>query len=341
MMNRLTPDRLEELLGRIRAVRVLVIGDIMLDVYLRGNASRISPEAPVPVVRVSGDDLALGGAANVATNVMALGAACSVIGCVGDDAAGRDLVAELTSHGIDASGVRVMAGRPTTVKTRIMVRHQQVARYDRESDEELSAEETRSLAIAIRERAAGVDAIVLEDYNKGLLVPNVISAAIDAAKEGGKPVVVDPKFRHFFEYAGATVFKPNLLEFTAAMRGHAQPNDAAWMAEARRQLACEHLLVTLGEDGMALATQDGAFIRVPTVARSVYDVSGAGDTVTAAIAVALAAGADPIEAAVLANHAAGIEVGKAGVAAVTPEELRTVVREHHEKNTQKEEIGWS
>jgi D-beta-D-heptose 7-phosphate kinase/D-beta-D-heptose 1-phosphate adenosyltransferase len=340
-MNRLTPDRLEELLGRVRAIRVLVIGDIMLDVYLRGSASRISPEAPVPVVRVTGDDLALGGAANVATNVIALGAACSVIGCVGSDAAGRDLVTELTSHGIDASGVQVMAARPTTVKTRIMVRHQQVARYDRESDDELSAAETHALAVAINERIADVDALVLEDYNKGLLVPTVIRAAIDAAQAAGKPVIVDPKFRHFFEYAGATVFKPNLLEFTAAMRGHAQPNDAAWMEATRRQLACEHLLVTLGEDGMALATRDGSFVRVPTVARSVYDVSGAGDTVTAAIAVALAAGSDAIEAAVLANHAAGIEVGKAGVATVSAEELRAVVLEHQEPNPQKERIGWS
>jgi D-beta-D-heptose 7-phosphate kinase/D-beta-D-heptose 1-phosphate adenosyltransferase len=234
-----------------------------------------------------------------------------------------------------------MAARPTTVKTRIMVRHQQVARYDRESDEELSAADTRALAVAISERVADVDAIVLEDYNKGLLVPSVIRAAIDGAQAAGKPVVVDPKFRHFFAYVGATVFKPNLLEFIAAMRGHAQPNDAAWMEETRRQLGCENLLVTLGEDGMALATGDGAFVRVPTVARSVYDVSGAGDTVTAAIAAALAAGADPIEAAVLANHAAGIEVGKAGVAAVSADELRAVVREHQEKDTQKEGIAWS
>jgi D-beta-D-heptose 7-phosphate kinase/D-beta-D-heptose 1-phosphate adenosyltransferase len=260
---------------------------------------------------------------------------------VGSDAAGRDLVTELTSHGIDASGVQVMAARPTTVKTRIMVRHQQVARYDRESDEELSAAETHALAVAINERIADVDALVLEDYNKGLLVPTVIRAAIGAAQAAGKPVIVDPKFRHFFEYAGATVFKPNLLEFTAAMRGHAQPNDAAWMEATRRQLACEHLLVTLGEDGMALATRDGSFVRVPTVARSVYDVSGAGDTVTAAIAVALAAGSDAIEAAVLANHAAGIEVGKAGVATVSAEELRAVVLEHQEPNPQKERIGWS
>ncbi|MGQ0563377.1 MAG: D-glycero-beta-D-manno-heptose-7-phosphate kinase [Gemmatimonadota bacterium] len=329
-MDRLTLDRLEQLLELARSVRVLVIGDIMLDVYLRGGASRISPEAPVPVVRVTDQDLALGGAANVATNVVALGAACSVIGCVGADAAGRELVAELQGHGIDASGLTAIDGRATTVKTRVMVRHQQVARYDRESDDELSESDSQRLVSALRARVAQADAVVLEDYNKGVLVPAVIRAAIDEARAADKPVVVDPKFRHFFQYHGATVFKPNLLELTAAMRGTAHPEEAAWLRHTRDELGCHNLLVTLGEDGMALYTRDDEFVRVPTVARSVYDVSGAGDTVTAVIAVALAAGADMIEAAVLANHAAGIEVGKAGVATVTPDELREVVRDHHE-----------
>lgn len=329
-MDRLTLPRLEELLARAREIRVLVVGDIMLDVYLRGSASRISPEAPVPVVRIDDEDLALGGAANVATNVVALGAACSVVGCVGEDGAGRDLVSELSSHGIDAAGVQALAGRPTTVKTRVMVRHQQVARYDRESESELSENQLALLIESIRERVSQADAVVLEDYNKGVLAQALIHATIQAAREAGKIVVVDPKFRHFFEYRGATVFKPNLLELTAAMRGHAYPTDSEWLARTRDELGCENLLVTLGEDGMALMTSSNEFVQVPTVARSVYDVSGAGDTVTAVIAVALAAGADVIEAAILANHAAGIEVGKAGVATVSADELREVIREHHE-----------
>lgn len=331
-MDRLTLERLEVLLERARAVRVLVVGDIMLDVYLRGSASRISPEAPVPVVHVTDEALALGGAANVATNVVALGASCSVIGCVGSDGAGRDLVTELSRHGIDATGVQSFASRPTTVKTRVMVRHQQVARYDRESEQELSAESAAMLTAAIRGRIADADAVVLEDYNKGLLVPAVIHATIAEARAAGKPVVVDPKFRYFFEYRGATVFKPNLPELTAAMRGTARPTDRQWLSETRDELGCDNLLVTLGEDGMALLTRDGEHVCVPTVARSVYDVSGAGDTVTAVIAVALAAGADVIEAAVLANHAAGVEVGKAGVATVSADELRAVVHDHHELN---------
>ena len=327
-MDRLTPERLEQIFEKARNVRVLVVGDVMLDTYLWGNASRISPEAPVPVVKVGNESRALGGAANVAMNVVALGANCAVAGTVGDDPAGRELVRELEEAGIDATGLAVLPDRPTTVKTRVMVRHQQVARYDRESDADLSAEAAEAVARAIAQRIDAVDAIVLEDYNKGVLVPSVIRVTIDAANAASKPVIVDPKFRRFFEYAGATVFKPNLVELGAAMREPPRAESKEWLHHTRRELSCEHLLVTLGEEGMALATGDGGFLRVPAVAKSVYDVSGAGDTVTACIAVALSAGASVEEAAVLANHAAGIEVSKAGVATVSPDELRDVVREH-------------
>ena len=330
-MDRLTLERADTVLSRARQVRVLVVGDIMLDVYLRGNASRISPEAPVPVVRVVDEDFALGGAANVAMNVVALGAACSVVGCVGRDGAGRELLEELTGYGIDATAVLELNDRPTTVKTRVMVRHQQVARYDREAEHDLDPEEAALLTESVRAQVANADAIVLEDYNKGVLVPFVIRATIEQAAALGKPVIVDPKFRHFFAYTGATVFKPNLPELRTAMRDAAHPEDPQWLAQTRASLGCEHLLVTLGEDGMALLTNDGEYVRIPTVARSVYDVSGAGDTVVATLAVALAAGATITEAAILANHAAGIEVGKAGVATVSAEELRTVVRDHHDK----------
>ena len=327
-MDRLTPEKLEQIFERARHVRVLVVGDVMLDTYLWGQASRISPEAPVPVVRVTNETRALGGAANVAMNVVALGAACTVAGVVGDDPAGRELVRELEEAGIDAGGLLVLANRPTTVKTRVMVRHQQVARYDREDDGDLNEADAEALRRIVADRIAEVDAVVLEDYNKGVLIPSIIRSTIDAARAANKPVVVDPKFRRFFEYRGATVFKPNLVELGAAMRETPHPDDAKWLQQTRMELGCEHLLVTLGEDGMALATADNGFVRVPTVARSVYDVSGAGDTVTACLAVALSAGATVEEAAVLANHAAGIEVSKAGVATVTPDELRDVVHEH-------------
>jgi D-beta-D-heptose 7-phosphate kinase/D-beta-D-heptose 1-phosphate adenosyltransferase len=209
-----------------------------------------------------------------------------------------------------------------------MVRHQQVARYDRESDSDLIDSDAEMVTRAIEQRIGAVNAVVLEDYNKGVLVPALIRGTIDAANTAGKPVIVDPKFRRFFEYAGATVFKPNQVELGAAMREPARAESHEWLHHTRKELSCEHLLVTLGEEGMALATGDGGFLRVPAVAKSVYDVSGAGDTVTACLAVALSVGASVEEAAVLANHAAGIEVSKAGVATVTPNELRDVVREH-------------
>jgi D-beta-D-heptose 7-phosphate kinase/D-beta-D-heptose 1-phosphate adenosyltransferase len=325
-MNRLSSERVEALLVGARAVRVLVVGDVMLDVYLRGAASRISPEAPVPVVRVDEEWRALGGAANVAANVVALGASCRIVGCVGSDRAGAELCAEAERAGIDASGL-VTTQRATTVKTRIMAKRQQVARFDREDDGDIDDECVRSMCAAIHEFANDADAIVLEDYNKGVLVPAVIAATLEAGRRTGKPVVVDPKFRFFFEYGGATVFKPNVLELSAALRAPVRPDDASWMDRVRRELGCENLLLTLGEDGMALVTAAGEHVRVPAVARSVFDVSGAGDTVTAVVAAALAAGATVTEAAVLANHAAGIEVGKAGVATVTPDELRALVRE--------------
>jgi D-beta-D-heptose 7-phosphate kinase/D-beta-D-heptose 1-phosphate adenosyltransferase len=206
-----------------------------------------------------------------------------------------------------------------------------VARYDIEAEHDIDDELADALVQRVVPLVTQADAVVLQDYNKGILVPAVISTVIRLAREAQKPVVVDPKFRSFFSYRGATVFKPNLTELTAALRDQVRPDDAAWLARIRAELGCEHLLVTLGEEGMALCTADEEYVRVPAVARSVYDVSGAGDTVTAALAVALAAGATVTEAAILANHAAGIEVSKAGVATVSPAELRQVISEHHER----------
>jgi D-beta-D-heptose 7-phosphate kinase/D-beta-D-heptose 1-phosphate adenosyltransferase len=324
-MNRLSSQRLDNLLERARGSRVLVVGDLMLDVYMRGAASRLSPEAPVPVVSVNEEWRALGGAANVAANVGALGAECVVVGCVGTDGAGVELGQELERCGIVRDGIITAEARPTTVKTRIMARHYQIARYDREIDTDVDADIASALVDVIEHYARGARAIVLEDYNKGVLVPAVIEAALDAGRREGCPVIVDPKSRHFFDYRGASVFKPNLAELAAALRAPVLADDAEWMERTRRHLDCGHLLVTLGEDGMALMAESGEYVRVPTVARSVYDVSGAGDTVTAALAVALGAGADIVEAAILANHAAGVEVGKAGVATVSAQELRDVV----------------
>jgi rfaE bifunctional protein kinase chain/domain len=327
-MHRIDTARAADLLDRIRSVRVLVVGDLMLDVYLRGGASRISPEAPVPVVRVRDEWRALGGAANVAANLVALGAGGPMVGVLGDDGAGHDFRSAATAAGIDTSTVLSVRDRPTTVKTRVLVGHQQVARYDREQDEELSPGEATAVAERVEAAAEQVDAIVLEDYDKGVLVSTVIDATLDVARRRELPVVVDPKARHFFDFKGCTVFKPNQVELAGALRAGLHPDDPAWMERTRKHLQCEALLLTLGAEGMALTTGDQALLRVPAVARSVYDVSGAGDTVTAVVAATLAAGGSPQDGAVLASHAAGVEVGKAGVVTVTPDEILESVRLH-------------
>ncbi|HVH11869.1 MAG TPA: PfkB family carbohydrate kinase [Longimicrobium sp.] len=326
-MERLTRARLDEILDRCRGLRVAVVGDLMLDVYLVGAVSRISPEAPVPVVHVAEEWVALGGAANVAANVVALGADCDLVGCVGTDGAGVQIRAELTKLEGGTVHPRLVeaAGRPTTTKTRVVARHQQVVRFDREHDDDVAGACEAELVQVVREAVAAADALVLEDYNKGVLVPSVIRAAVEAAEEAGIPSVVDPKFRNFFAYGGATVFKPNAVELSSALGQPLRADDDAWLEEARGRVGARHLLLTLGEHGMALRTEDGETLRVPTVAREVYDVSGAGDTVTAFLAVSLAAGATIQEAAVLANLAAGIEVGKPGVATVTPDEVRALL----------------
>lgn len=293
----------------------------MLDRYLTGNVDRISPEAPVPVVHVSGESSAVGGAGNVAANVVGLGARCQVVGCVGDDLEGRLLREELEELGVGTDGVVVTPERPTTVKTRILARRQQVVRVDREEVGDLPDDAVRDLLAAVKSHTGSARALAMQDYNKGVLVPDLIEGGIELARTAGLPVVVDPKRLRFFEYAGASVFKPNAKELEDALGEPLEPDNPEWMEGIRRHLECEALLLTLGEHGIALQSSTDGYLRVPTVARSVYDVSGAGDTVTAVIGVALAVGATPTEAAILANHAAAIEVGKAGVAPVYPEEI--------------------
>ncbi len=327
-MDRLTHTRIEEILAAARDVKVLVVGDVMLDRYITGSVDRISPEAPVPVVRVEEEASAVGGAGNVAANVATLGAASRVVGCAGRDEAGEILRDTLASMGVHTDGLVLTDERPTTVKTRILARHQQVVRVDREVESDASEGLARALADTVASFAAESDVLVMEDYNKGVLVPLVIREALAAARRQGLPSVVDPKRRNFFQYGGATVFKPNAKELADALGDFIHADDPGWMEDTRRELECDHLLLTLGEHGMALQTGDGRHVRVPTVARDVYDVSGAGDTVTAVMAVAVAAGASASEAAMLANHAAAIEVGKVGVATVTPAELLA----HHRDN---------
>ncbi|MGD2069235.1 MAG: PfkB family carbohydrate kinase [Gemmatimonadota bacterium] len=320
-MQGISEARVGEILDAARGVRVLVVGDLMLDRYIAGAVDRISPEAPVPVVRVDDESYAVGGAGNVAAQVVALGATCDVVGIVGDDEAGALLRQALVEQGVEVHGLVATRERPTTTKIRVLARRQQIVRVDRERDEDVAPDLARELAGAVRELASGCAAVALEDYNKGVLVEPVIAAGLGRDGSHALPSVVDPKRIRFFEYRGATVFKPNAKELADALSDHLHPEDEAWMEHVRVRMECDHLLLTLGERGMALQTASGEYVRVPAVAREVFDVSGAGDTVTAVMAVCLAAGATPVEGALLANHAAALEVGKVGVATVGPDEI--------------------
>jgi D-beta-D-heptose 7-phosphate kinase/D-beta-D-heptose 1-phosphate adenosyltransferase len=313
-------DRLVQLLESARGKRITVVGDAMLDVYLTGEVERISPEAPVPVVRVRERKHALGGAANVAQNVVAIGASCDLVAVIGRDRAGEILQRMLEDIAGQASSL-VAIERCTTQKTRIVGRSQQLVRVDEEEDGDLGSADMRRVIAAVREAVANADAVVLEDYNKGVLVLPVIEAAIGAAAQRKLPIIVDPKFKNFFAYRGATVFKPNRRELEAALGAAVDVDHPDSVPATLQRLGVQHILLTLGDRGMALFSADGEVARVPTVAREVYDVVGAGDTVTAYLASVLAAGGSVLEAAVIANIAAGIEVSKFGAVSVAAKEI--------------------
>ena len=311
--------------------RVVVLGDAMLDVYLVGDADRVSPEAPVPVVTVHASRHALGGAANVAANVAAIGAECRLVAVVGADQRAAAVRDELEDVKLSADYLVNDASRPTTSKTRVVARGQQMLRIDEEIEHPISARVMEQLGAALERAMRDADALLIEDYNKGTLIPQVIERGLGIAKRRGVPVVVDPKFKNFFAYRGATIFKPNRRELEQAMGATLDLAHPDALPEALQKLAVDNLLLTLGAEGMMLITKDGDVVRIPTMAREVYDVSGAGDTVTAWVGTALAAGAAVAEAAHIANFAAGIEVGKAGVATVSPAEVLSMHEAYYDQ----------
>lgn len=328
-------SRVAELLTAARGVRVAVIGDAMLDVYLHGDTERVSPEAPVPIVRVRERREALGGAANVAQNVIALNAHCTLVGAVGRDASAERLGAMLSGMGAPTSGL-ITVTRPTTTKTRVLARSQQLLRFDEEDDGELDGAESARILDGALAAVAEADAVILEDYNKGVLTRSVIHSVIDAAKKKGAPIVVDPKYRNFFEYRGATVFKPNRREMDAAYGAKMDLEQADVVHRAYNEIKADYLLLTLGARGMKLLSPaPAADLVIPTTAREVYDVVGAGDTVTAYLAAMLAAKATAMEASVISNFAAGVEVGKLGAQVVTADEVLAAYDEHHASTTQR------
>jgi D-beta-D-heptose 7-phosphate kinase/D-beta-D-heptose 1-phosphate adenosyltransferase len=320
LIETISRDRLIDLLQSGAEKRIAIVGDAMLDVYLRGDVDRISPEAPVPVVRIRDKELALGGAANVAQNVSAIGAECDLVCAVGEDAEGQVIKAMLRDIGSESRSV-ITVNRRTTTKTRVLARSQQVVRFDEEDDEDITGDEVSNLLDAALRAVDNADAVVLEDYNKGVLTPALIAPVMEQAKSRGIPIVVDPKYRNFFAYKGATIFKPNRRELESALGAAVDIEHPEALPESIKRLGVENLLLTLGEAGMALIDANGEVGRVPTTAREVYDVVGAGDTVTAYLATMLAAEATPAEAAVIANFAAGVEVAKLGAATVSIDEV--------------------
>lgn len=331
-MNRAIPrDRLEALLQKMSHTKIVVIGDAMLDVYLVGEVDRVSPEAPVPVVSVHASRHALGGAANVAANVAAIGAECRLVAVVGADQRAEEIRTELEDGRLTTEYLVVDNSRPTTSKTRVVARGQQMLRIDEEIEHPISARIMEQLGTALERAMGNADALLIEDYNKGTLVPQVIDRGLSVAKKRGVPVVVDPKYKNFFAYRGATVFKPNRRELEQAMGAALDLAHPDALPEALQKLAVDNLLLTLGAEGMVLITKGGEVLRIPAMAREVYDVSGAGDTVTGWVGTSLAAGAAVREAAHIANFAAGIEVGKAGVATVSPAEVLSMHEAYYDQ----------
>ena len=322
----LTRPRAEAIVSAMPGARVLVAGDVMLDRFLVGQVTRISPEAPVPIVRFVREEHRIGGAANVAHNIVALGARADVVGLVGQDLQAGELREALASAGIGA-GLVADPGRPTTCKVRVVTdRHQQVARVDYERDEEAAGEVERQLLAQLRAHAGGAGALVVSDYLKGAVTAGLIGELAGLARAGGVPLLVDPKIPHIGYYRGATLVTPNHHEAETAthMRIRSDAEARAAARAFRERAGCGGVLITRGEHGMWLLDPD-AEGALPATAREVADVTGAGDTVIATLALALAAGATTAEAATLANLAAGIVVGKFGPATVSAGELLAAV----------------
>ena len=318
---RLELRRLEKLVRGFARVRLLVVGDVMLDEYLWGDVERVSPEAPVPIVHVRRESRALGGAGNVVRNVVALGAHCRFCAVVGDDTAGDRIVDLLKELGVAPAGVVRDAARPTTRKTRVEARSQQLLRYDRETEEVIAGATARRLIAAIEAALDGIDGVVFEDYAKGMLAPSVVRQVLRSCRERGLFVAVDPK-RAVAPYRGASLVKPNLRELEdlsgVQVRGPAELARAA--AKLQRQLGGADVIVTRGGQGMSIFETGRPAVDVASAPFEVFDVQGAGDTAIAALALARLAGGSWPEAVVIANAAAGVVVGKVGTATASPEE---------------------
>lgn len=321
-------NRLAEAILSFPRCRIFVIGDLMLDTFIWGDVNRISPEAPVPVVEVREETRLLGGTANVVHNVASLGAQASAAGTIGDDLSGKRMVELFREIGVSADGLVIEEGRPTTTKTRIIAQNQQVVRFDREWRRPMRGTTLEKILGYVHDRIPQVDALIVSDYAKGMVTQEMMDGIRALRRQTGIPVVVDPKVRQVELYRGMTMVTPNHHE--ASRMADREIHDEESLGEAGRlliqKLECEMLLVTRGKHGMRLFLNDGTTEDIPTVARHVYDVTGAGDTVLAAVTLGMAAGLSPVEAAILANIAAGIVVGEVGTATVSAAQLLDVIQ---------------
>lgn len=329
MLNSMTYTQIVQ---AFRGKKVLIVGDLILDRYLFGKVSRISPEAPVPIVDVVSESFLLGGSANVANNIIALGGKATVAGIIGKGAAGQVLQELLAESGIATDGM-FEDKRPTTVKTRVIAHNQQVVRFDREDRNKLEGKSLSGLMAYLKKAVPEHDAVIVSDYNKGVISAAIVSAVVKYAKQNMTFVAVDPKVGHFHFYKKVSLITPNLME--AAQGSGVEIRDEKSLLKAGQalisRLGCSSVLITRSEDGMSLFKKLPGEKRVtiehfPTVAKKVYDVTGAGDTVIATFALAYAAGATLEQASVVANHAAGIVVGEVGTATASPERLLAVLK---------------
>jgi len=321
--------RAKSIVSNFKNARVVVVGDLILDEFIWGDVSRISPEAPVPVVWVKNESFMPGGASNVANNLRSLGAQVYSVGVIGEDERGAVLKGELEQKGINVGGVFSDLSRPTTLKTRVVAQHQQVVRIDREKVGHIPERIISRMIGYIKKIIRNIDGIIIEDYGKGVITPALLGEIVPLAKKYKKIISVDPKEEHFKYYNGISVITPNNHEASRAVGFEIKDEDTLKKAgEALlKKINCRIALITLGENGMAVFQKGRAMKHIPTVAQEVFDVSGAGDTVIASYTLALAANADPVEAAYLANCAGGIVVGKVGIAVVTPDELLARTKE--------------
>jgi len=315
-------------ISKFKEARVMVVGDLMVDEYIWGNVSRISPEAPVPVVSVTSESLRLGGAGNVVNNIHSLGGKVQVAGVVGNDEMGRKVINDLRKIGVETKGVIVEPERVTTVKTRIIAQHQQVVRYDREIIRTMRPENIKQILTFVEEAIGQLDAILISDYGKGVICKDLMEGVRFLKREAGKVLAVDPKVKNFPLFQEATIITPNHLE-AAEAAGRWIQSEEDLVAVGRtllQRLKAKSVLITRGEKGMTLFQDNGEVTNIPTMAKEVFDVTGAGDTVISVLTLALASGASPKEAAVLSNVAAGIVVGEVGTATVRAAELEDAVK---------------